>query len=171
MTAEYESFEIAASLAPQKDGRLRDLGLTLAGLTALAAGAQALVTSAVFFARLLGVTEAVIGLTVVAIGTSLPELATSVVAALRGEPDIAMGNAVGSNLFNILSILGVSAMIRPIAVAPDLLDFELPVMVAVGFILLPLAWRGKRLGRMSGALLLLTYITFTTVLILRASGV
>lgn len=168
VTAEYEQFEIAQALTPQDHRRMRDLGLTFAGLLALAAGAHALVTSAVFFARLLGVTEVVIGLTVVAIGTSLPELATSVVAALRGEPDIALGNAVGSNLFNIMSILGISSLIRPIRVAPELLYFEIPVMVGIAFALLPLAWRGRELGRLSGGLLVATYLAFTTTLILRA---
>lgn len=170
VTAEYESFEIAEALAPGPDGRLRDIGLTIVGLLALAAGAHALVTSAVFFARLLGVTEVVIGLTIVALGTSLPELATSVVAALRGEPDIALGNAVGSNIFNILSILGISTLIRPINVSLDLLQFELPVMVGIAFALLPLAWRGKRLGRLSGALLLSSYVAFTAGLLFRATA-
>lgn len=168
VTAEYEQFQIAQALAPATSRRMRDVAITLAGLVALAGGAHALVTSAVFFARLLGVTEVMIGLTVVALGTSLPELATSVVAALRGESDIALGNAVGSNLFNILSIIGISALIHPITVAPALLRFEIPFMVATAFVLLPLAWRRKILGRVSGALLLATYLGFTLILILRS---
>ena len=130
--AEAESAEVAAEYVqheetergrPEDTSLGRDLLLVGVGLVALILGAHLLVTSAVFFARLAGVSEVVIGLTVVAVGTSLPELATCAVAAHRNEADIALGNAVGSNLFNLLSILGVSAAIRPIRVAPSILDF------------------------------------------------
>lgn len=144
------------------------VGLVLVGLVGLVVGAQLLVTSAVFFARMAGVSEVVIGLTVVAIGTSLPELATCVVAAFRGEPDIALGNAVGSNLFNLLSILGVAALIRPLPVSRELFELEIPTMIAFALILLPLAWRGRVLGRSAGAVLILGYLAFTTVLVLRS---
>ena len=146
----------------------RDLALIALGLAGLIVGAQLLVMSAVFFARLVGVTEVVIGLTVVAIGTSLPELATCVVAALRQESDIALGNAVGSNLFNLLSILGVSAMIRPIGVAPGLMEFEVPAMILFAVLLVPLAWHGRLLGRISGSVLVGGYVVFTALLIARS---
>lgn len=166
VAAEYIQYE--ESERGPSDGRMtKDILLVFVGLGGLVVGAQLLVMSAVFFARLMGVGEVVIGLTVVAIGTSLPELATCVVAALREESDIALGNAVGSNLFNLLSILGVSAMIRPIPVSTELLDFEVPAMIVFALALVPLAWRGRILGRVSGSILLAGYVVFTTVLILR----
>jgi cation:H+ antiporter len=145
----------------------RDGALVVLGLFGLVIGAVLLVTSSVYFARIMGVSEVVIGITVVAIGTSLPELATCVVAALRSEPDIALGNAVGSNIFNLVSILGVSAVIRPIPVGRELLDFEVPAMILFAVILVPLAWRGRVLGRGSGAVLLAGYIVFTGILAAR----
>jgi cation:H+ antiporter len=148
----------------------KDIGLIGMGIVGLVVGAQLLVISSVYFAQILGVTEVVIGITVVAIGTSLPELATCVVAALRSEPDIALGNAVGSNIFNLLPILGISALIRPIPVARDLLSFEIPAMILFAVILLPLAWQGRVLGRGSGLILLTGYVIFTGILAARVLG-
>jgi cation:H+ antiporter len=148
----------------------RDVALMVLGMVGLVVGAVLLVASSVYFARILGVSEVVIGITVVAIGTSLPELATCVVAALRSEPDIALGNAVGSNIFNLVSILGVSAVIRPIPVGRELLEFEVPAMILFAVILVPLAWRGRVLGRGSGVILLAGYVVFTGVLAARVLG-
>ncbi|MEJ2502750.1 MAG: sodium:calcium antiporter, partial [Gemmatimonadota bacterium] len=148
----------------------RDLLLVVAGLAGLIVGAHLLVTSAVFFARMAGVSEVVIGLSVVAIGTSLPELATCAVAAYREESDIALGNAVGSNLFNLLSILGVAAAIRPMAVDPEILRFEIPAMILFAVLLVLLAWKGRVLGRVSGSILLAGYGVFTVLLVLRTIG-
>ncbi len=170
VAAQYETYEKKQrEIAPGR-GMVRDLALVVVGLTFLILGAQGLVVSAVFFARLAGVSEVVIGLTVVAVGTSLPELATCVVAAIRDEPDIALGNAVGSNLFNLLSILGVSALIRPVSVNPELYTFELPAMVLFAVILVPLAWTGRVLGRMSGGVLVGGYVAFTALLLIRTLG-
>lgn len=166
--ATYLQFEDAELGPPRSGSTPRDLARMVIGLAGLVVGAHLLVLSAVFFARLAGVSEVVIGLTVVAIGTSLPELATCVVAAYRGESDIALGNAVGSNIFNLLSILGVAAMIRPMPVRTELFEFEIPAMLATAVLLIPLAWHGRVLGRGAGALLLLTYVVFTTAVILRA---
>jgi cation:H+ antiporter len=129
---------------------------------------EKLVMSAVFFARLVGVSEVVIGLTVVAVGTSLPELATCVVASLRRESDIALGNAVGSNLFNLLPILGIAALIRPIRVAPELMRFEVPAMIVFAALLVPLAWHRRTLGRISGGVLVAGYVVFTVLVITRS---
>lgn len=167
VAAEYVQYE-TTERGPPRGGTGRDILLVFVGLAGLVVGAQFLVMSAVFFARLMGVGEVVIGLTVVAIGTSLPELATCVVAALRQESDIALGNAVGSNLFNLLSILGVSAMIRPIPVSAELLEFEVPAMILFAILLVPLAWRGRVLGRISGGVLVAGYVVFTTLLIVRS---
>lgn len=170
VAAQYQTYEQLQRDIPPERGMGRDLGLVVVGLALLILGAQGLVVSAVFFARLAGVSEVVIGLTVVAVGTSLPELATCVVAAYRNEPDIALGNAVGSNLFNLLSILGVAAMIRPIGVNPELFTFELPAMVLFAVLLVPLAWTGRVLGRMSGGILVGGYVVFTGLLMVRVLG-
>jgi len=146
--------------------------LILAGLALLVAGAHWLVESAVGFARQLGVSELVIGLTIVAAGTSLPEVATSVMAALRGERDIAVGNVVGSNIFNILAVLGLSASVAPadLAVAPAMLSFDVPIMVAVAVACLPVFFTGARVNRGEGALFLALYAAYTLYLILHATG-
>jgi cation:H+ antiporter len=169
IAAEYLKFETTKRGVVARSAWKESL-LVGAGFVGLVVGAQLLVMSAVFFARVFGVTEVVIGITVVAIGTSLPELATCVVAAMRSEPDIALGNAVGSNIFNLLSILGVSALIRPIGVAPNVMTFEVPAMIFFAVLLVPLAWRGRVLGRGSGAILVVGYVLFTAVLAARVLG-
>ena len=145
--------------------------LILAGLALLVTGAHWLVEAAVGFARALGVSELVIGLTIVAAGTSLPEVATSVMAALRGERDIAVGNVVGSNIFNILAVLGLSASVAPadLAVAPAMLAFDLPIMVAVAVACLPVFFTGARVNRGEGALFLMLYAAYTVYLVLHAT--
>jgi cation:H+ antiporter len=132
----------------------------VAGLAALMLGARFLVDGAVSIARDFGVSEAFIGLTIVAVGTSLPELATSLVAALRRQSEIAIGNIIGSNIFNILGILGLTALIAPIPVAGRFLGFDLPVMIAVslGFTLLLLA--RPSIGRGTGLVMLLAYAAY-----------
>jgi cation:H+ antiporter len=123
-------------------------------------GAKYLVDGAVIMARDFGVSEAFIGLTIVAVGTSLPELATSLVAALRKQSDIALGNIIGSNIFNILGILGVTAAITPIAAAPRFAQFDLPVMVGVSIVFALVLWRGGRIGRVAGPLCLAAYAVY-----------
>jgi cation:H+ antiporter len=167
--AEFEGFEQAERMVdPDSSHRLRNTLLLIAGLIVLAAGAQLLVGSAVFFARALGISELVIGLTVVAVGTSLPELATSAIAAFRGEADIAIGNIVGSNIFNILLILGVAPLVRPMTVDGALFSFEIPVMVALALVLPLLGRTGLRVVRWEGLFLLLSYLAFTVALLARA---
>ncbi len=146
--------------------------LILAGLALLVTGAQWLVEAAVGFARQLGVSELIIGLTIVAAGTSLPEVATSVMAAIRGERDIAVGNVVGSNIFNILAVLGFSASVAPsdLGVAPAMLAFDIPVMAAVAVACLPVFFNGSCITRWEGAQLLLLYVAYTVYLILHATG-
>ena len=145
--------------------------LLLAGLALLVIGSRWLVRAAVDFAHYLGVSELIIGLTIVSIGTSLPEVATSILAALRGERDIAVGNAVGSNIFNILSVLGFSAVVAPreLPVAPALLAFDLPIMVAVAVACLPVFFVGARISRGEGALFLGLYFAYTVFLFLQAT--
>lgn len=148
-----------------------DLLLVAAGLGGLALGSRWLVDSAVSFAAALGVSELVIGLTIVAAGTSLPEVATSVVASIKGERDIAVGNVVGSNIFNILAVLGIGGLftVNGVAVSERAVAVDIPVMVAVAAICLPLFFTGSRLSRWEGGLLLGYYIAYTAYLVLAAT--
>ena len=144
--------------------------LIVAGLGLLVLGATWLVDSAVRFAQYLGVSELVIGLTIVAAGTSLPEVATSVIAALRGQRDIAVGNVVGSNVFNILGVLGLSSLVTPvgIGVAPSVLAFDLPVMIAVAIACLPIFFTGNLISRWEGALFFGLYAAYMAYVLLAA---
>ena len=145
--------------------------LIVGGLAVLVLGARWLVEAAIDFARFLGVSELVIGLTVVAAGTSLPEVATSILAAIRGERDIAVGNVVGSNIFNILAVLGFSAVVAPntLTVSPALLAFDIPVMVAVAVACLPIFFTGNLIARWEGLLFLGFYLAYTAYLVLLAT--
>lgn len=150
---------------------LRETGFVLAGLVVLVLGSRWLVNGAVALAAALGVSDVVIGLTIVAVGTSLPEVATSVVAVLRKERDIAIGNAIGSNLFNLLAILGVASMVTPggLTVAPALLGFDLLVMVAVAVACLPICFSDWCIDRREGLLFLGSYVAYTIFLVLSAT--
>lgn len=167
---------VAGEIVPDARGRrawswwLGSAMLALAGLGLLVLGAHCMVDGAVAMARLLGVSELVIGLTIIAAGTSLPEVATSVVAAIRGERDIAVGNVVGSNLFNLLGVLGVTALVSPhgVRVAEAALAFDLPVMAAVAIVCLPVFFTGATISRWEGALLLAYYGAYVAYLLLDA---
>lgn len=135
------------------------LVLIATGLTALVGGGSLLVDSAVDIARFFGVSESLIGLTIVAVGTSMPELATSVVAAVRKQADIALGNIVGSNIFNILAILGIASIINPLT-STDFSRIDFALMVGIAILLLPMAWTHRRLGRLEGLFLFVTYIGY-----------
>ena len=127
------------------------------GLVALPVGAQMLVAGATDIARVLGLSEAVIGLTLVAVGTSLPEMAASVMSALRGRSDLALGNVVGSNIFNILGILGITALIAPLPVPPQMLQFDLWVMLGAAGLMFPFLFLFRPVSRAAGAGLLAGY--------------
>jgi len=148
----------------------RQLGLIVVGIAILVTGANWLVNGAVAIAEFFGVSQLIIGLTVVAIGTSLPELATSVVAGLRGERDIAVGNIIGSNIFNILTVLGVSALVAPqgITVSAVALNFDIPIMIAVAVACLPIFFTGHLIARWEGFLFLGYYILYILYLVLSA---
>lgn len=150
--------------------RVVDLIFLAGGLTILLLGAHLVLESAVGIARGIGVSDLVIGLTVLALGTSLPEIATSILAAWRGERDIAVANAVGSNIFNILAVLGVAAVVGPdgVAVSHSARHFDLPVMVAAAFACLPIFLTGHTINRWEGTLFLLYYLAYTAYLILAA---
>jgi cation:H+ antiporter len=142
------------------------------GLGALVVGARWLVVGAVAVARTLGVAELVIGLTLVAAGTSLPELATSVVAAFRGQRDIAVGNIVGSNIFNLLAVLGTAAAVSPggLAVAPSSRAFDLPLMLIVAVACLPIFFTGRVIARWEGWLFLVGYGAYLLRIVLAVGG-
>ncbi len=149
-----------------------NLVLLAGGLALLVLGANWLVDAAVAMARAIGVSELVIGLTIVAAGTSTPEVATSIMAALRGERDIAVGNVVGSSIFNILGVLGIAGLVAPsgIGVAPAALAFDIPVMVAVAVACLPIFLTGHTIARWEGALFFVYYVAYTAYLILAATA-
>ena len=158
--------------APPASGRTRQLTEILSGLALLVLGSKWLVDAAVIIARHLGVSDLVIGLTIIAVGTSLPELATSVLASWRGERDIAVGNVVGSNIFNILSVLGLTALVAPagLPVPPVALTFDLPVMLAVAVACLPIFMAGYRINRWEGLLFIFYYVVYVLFLVLTAIG-
>lgn len=142
------------------------------GLTFLVVGSRWLVHSGAGIAAAFGVSELVIGLTVIAIGTSLPEAATSIVAGIRGERDIAVGNVVGSNIFNILMVLGLGALLSPraIEIAPAALNFDIPVMVVVAVACLPIFFVGHSISRWEGLLFFGYWIVYTLYVVLNAAG-
>lgn len=160
-----------AATAPRGAGRRGLVVRLLAGLVLLVVGAQGLVAGAVEIATLLGLPELVVGLTIVAIGTSLPELATSLAASVRGQRDIAVGNVVGSNLFNLGAVLGITALLSAegVSVAQGALTFDLPVMVAVAVACLPIFFTGHLIMRWEGALLLAYAVGYTAYLLLDAT--
>ncbi|MDK2767461.1 MAG: calcium/sodium antiporter [Sphingomonas sp.] len=152
-------------------GWWRAVALLIVGLAMLMAGARFLVTGAIDVATIAGLSETIIGLTIVAIGTSLPELVTSVVAARRGEGEIAFGNVVGSNIYNILGIGGATMLLSPAGVPPDLFPLDLGVALATAFIILVVAIAWRRFGRLAGALLVTAYAAYVATLLAMPSPV
>jgi cation:H+ antiporter len=146
------------------------IGLVVVGLALLILGSRFLVSSATTIAEAFGVSDLVIGLTVVAAGTSLPELATSVMAAYRGQRDIAVGNVVGSNLFNLLGVLGASAALSSsgIPVNRELIRLDYPVMLAATLVLIPICWNGFAIKRWEGVLLASFYVAYVAFLVMDA---
>jgi cation:H+ antiporter len=168
--------EYAQEITPAEAGAWDDrlpvqLLLIGAGLAALVFGSEYLVQASVHFAKAMGVSDLIIGLTIVAAGTSMPEVATSITAAIKGERDIAVGNVVGSNTFNILGCLGLSGMVSGdlgLAMAPSLLAFDIWVMLAVALACLPVFITGREIARWEGAIFLGYYVAYVTYLILAA---
>lgn len=139
--------------------RLLEVGRVVLGIAVLMIGAQLTVTNAAALARALGVSELIIGVTLVAVGTSLPELVTSTMAAWRRESDIAIGNVVGSNIFNILGILGLTSIINPVGVAPQFIQLDGLVMIGFSLLVLPFALN-RKLGRVESGVFLLAYVAY-----------
>ncbi len=136
------------------------LGFIVIGVVALVVGSRLLVDGAADIARAFGLSDTVIGITLVAIGTSLPELVTTIVAALRRHGEVAVGNVIGSNLINLLGIMGLTTMVAPIAVPPKVLQFDLWVLLACVAVLIVFAYRGKTIGRVAGFVFCVVYATY-----------
>ncbi len=168
--AEYKEVADSAEGATVSMSIAFQAGLIVVGLALLVLGSQLLVNSATEIASALGVSDLVIGLTVVAAGTSLPELATSVLAAIRGQRDIAVGNVVGSNIFNLLAVLGASAAVSSngVAVNSEVIRLDFPVMLAATIVLLPICWNGFMVKKWEGSLLVLFYVAYVAYLIMEA---
>ena len=149
-----------------------NVALVGGGLALLILGANWLVDSATLIARQFGLSELVIGLTVVAVGTSMPEIATSIIATIRGQRDLAVGNVVGSNIFNLLGVLGLAAVISPtgIPVSPAAVNFDIPVMMATAMACLPIFFTGHSIQRWEGGVFLGYYVAYTAYLLLDAAG-
>ena len=158
--------EAKASASPPGNSRsiIFEVVLLVAGLALLVGGADQLVASATAVARTLGISEVVIGLTIVAGGTSAPELATSLVAVFRGKTDLGVGNILGSCVFNILGILGITAIVVPLRIPEEVFWFDLPVMIGVSVACFPILLSGHRINRFEGGLLTATFVLYTVLL-------
>lgn len=165
-----EEYALEFGGTPRKSagGIAGDAALVVLGLVGLALGARWMLSGAVEIARWAGLDERTIGLTLVAVGTSLPEVAASLTAAWRGERDIAVGNVVGSNIFNVLGVLGIAAAVAPdgIRASAEILRFDVPVMLLATFVCLPLARTGFRITRWEGGLLVSGYVAYTVALLM-----
>lgn len=172
---EYEREFGEKKVTNDKSGKkiLIQAALILGGLALLVLGARLFVDASIEVARSFGISELVIALTIVAAGTSMPEVATSIMASIRGERDIAVGNVVGSNIFNLAAILGISSLLagpEGIRVSSAVFSFDLPVMIAVAGACLPIFFTGHKISRWEGGVFLLYYVLYVTYLILKASA-
>ena len=156
-----EEDKIEGMEIPEDPGKTlwRDVGFLILGIVTLGFGANFLVTGAVDLARIFGLSEALIGLTIVSIGTGTPELATALMAAFRKTPDLAIGNVVGSNLFNIMFVLGIAGLVAPLD-GKGISSVDLYVMLGVTILLLPTVWTGRILDRKEGFLFLAIYVGY-----------
>lgn len=170
--AEYSQAIEVLDEAVVKLPLLTQVLFVLGGFVTLVLGSQLLVNSATKIAESFGVSELVIGLTIVAIGTSLPELATSVMASIRGERDIAVGNVIGSNLFNIMLVLGMSSIVSSngVAVQEPAIRLDIPVMIGATIALLPICWNGFQIKRWEGFVLVSFYVLYVLYLLLDTNG-
>lgn len=167
---EFEA-EYGETAPPAPARLLANVLLVMGGLVLLGIGADWLVRGSVSIARILGVSELIIGLTIVALGTSLPEAAASIVAAFRGERDIAVGNVVGSNIFNLLCVLGLAGIVSPrdIEIPETALRFDMPIMIAIAVACLPVFFTGRTITRWNGGIFFAYYLAYLTALVLRAT--
>lgn len=166
--------EVYASEAEAVPGADTSLGISLAlalgGLVVTIFGAKLLVSGAISAAQAIGLSETVIGLTIVAIGTSMPELVTSIIAVRKGQGDVALGNVLGSNIFNILGILGITALVQPMKVPPEIIRLDIWVMAGTAVLAVLVAYTGRRISRAEGAALVACYVVYVGSLLILQSG-
>jgi cation:H+ antiporter len=168
-----EKEQLAAESTELAEGKDRpprlwpSIGFLVAGVILLSLGAESTVSGAVELGRMFGLSERVIGLTIVAAGTGLPEVVTSLVSSVRGRDDVALGNVIGSNLFNILGILGINGLIRPLPIAPEIAQSDNYWMLGFTVVLFPLMYTGLRINRWEGGGLLFGYVAYTVLLLSR----
>ena len=155
----------AADREEMPDAKLRDVGAVVAGIVALVLGSRWLIDGGQSLLAAAGYSDIFIGLTVLALGTSLPELAASIVAAVRGEASFSIGNVVGSNIYNVLAVIGILAIVTPISVSPGVRGFEFPALVAFTVVLVAMMYRGERLSRLDGGVLVVGYLGFIYLLL------
>ena len=167
LKSESELEDYGASFLGKKDMALQ-VAYLIAGLALLGLGASWLVEGATTVATSFGISKLVVGLTVVAIGTSMPEAVTSIVASYRGQRDIAVGNVVGSNLFNLLCVLGLTAIVKPIQVSPTAIEFDFPIMLMVALACFPIFLTGFKVQRWEGTMFVAYYALYTTVIVMVA---
>ncbi len=165
LEAEVKSLGVKPTRPPSM---FASAALVVGGIMLLAGGAHLTVTGAIEVGRMVGLSERVIGLTIVAAGTGLPEVVTSLVASVRGRDDVAIGNVIGSNLFNILGILGINGLIAPLTISPDIAHFDNWWMLGVTGLLFPLMFTGMRINRREGVGLLAVYVLYVGLLLYRS---
>jgi len=166
--AEVEEFEelVEEHVEEKHPSMVKSVGFLLLGLVGLYFGATWLLEGAVNIATEFGMEQRVIGITIIAFGTSVPELVTSGVAAFRKETDIALGNLIGSNVFNIMSVIGITAMIKPIPVSESIINYDMIWMLGISLLLLPLMLIGKKMGKLKGVMLFGTYVVYILTLLI-----
>ncbi|MHA7777849.1 calcium/sodium antiporter [Roseibium sp. M-1] len=168
-SADLHRGEVQLVMSEEKPGSLTlNLVMAFGGLAMILTGAHFLVGGATSLAKAAGVSDAVIGVTIVAVGTSLPELVTSVIAALKRQTDIALGNILGSNLFNILGILGFTAVLSPLTIPQEIMSFDIWVLLGATAVLLFFSMTGGRISRREGAIMLLAYVAYTGYVLMNA---
>lgn len=143
----------------------------LAGLIGLYFGSDWFVGGATGIARSFNLSDSVIGVTVVALGTSAPELVASIMAALKKQSDISVGNLIGSNIFNIFAVLGITAMVKPIAVDQSVMTFDMWWMIGISLLLIPVLYFGNKIGKVKGIVLILSYVTYIALVVLRTKNI
>lgn len=148
----------------------KSLSFLFLGLIGLYFGAEWFVNGAVDIAKSFDLSDAVIGVTVVALGTSAPELVASLIAAYRKQSDLSIGNLIGSNIFNIFAVIGITAIVKPIEVKQEVMDFDMLWMIGIALMLLPMLFLGEKIGRAKGILLSLTYISYIVIIVLKIKG-
>jgi len=154
----------------EKVNVFKAIGSLLIGLVGLYFGAEWLLESAVTLATEFGMSKATIGITIIAFGTSVPELVTSAVAAFKKETDISIGNLIGSNIFNIMAVIGITAIVKPIPVTEDVISYDMIWMLVIALALLPLMLIGKKLGRVKGFMLFSTYVVYITLVVIASQS-